>query len=137
MENLYFCGQYPLINNLGKNDKANTDALDPLQVLVQEYSLLSDIQEAEIYSKKRGLAYAANFDAEASMYPLETCRKEVKSYKEIFEIGETLKAQPIALFMTLSMTSLLMHIVAHSTKPSFRRKINNQPLKKFLCLVVR
>ena len=101
MENLYFCGQYPLINNLGKNYKANTDALDPLQVLVQEYSLLSDIQEAKIYSKKRGLAYAANFDAEASMYPLETCRKEVKSCKEIYEIGKNLKASNLAMFMTL------------------------------------
>ena len=59
------------------------------------------IQEAEIYSKKRGLAYAANLDAEASMYPLETCRKEVKSCKEIYEIGKTLKAEPIALYMTL------------------------------------
>ena len=84
-------------NRLG----ANTDALDPLQVLVQEYSLLSDIQESAIYSKKRRLAYASNFDAEPSMYPLETCRREIKSYKEIFEISETLKVQHIAMFMTL------------------------------------
>ena len=35
-----------------------------------------------------------------------------------------------------SMTSLLTHIVAHSTRPSFRPKINNQPLKKFLSLAV-
>ena len=33
-----------------------------------------------------------------------------------------------------SMTSLLMHTVAHSTEPSFRPKINNQPLKKLLSL---
>ena len=36
----------------------------------------------------------------------------------------------------LSMTSLLMHTVAHSTRPSFRPKTNNQPLKKFLSLAV-
>ena len=36
--------------------------------------------------------------------------------------------------MMLSMTSLLTHTVAHSTKPSFRPKINKQPLKKFLSL---
>ena len=34
------------------------------------------------------------------------------------------------------MTSLLMHTVAHSTRPSFRLKPNDQPLKKFLSLVV-
>ena len=33
-----------------------------------------------------------------------------------------------------SMTSLLTHNVAHSTGHSFRPKINNQPLKKFLSL---
>ena len=101
MENLYFCGQYPLINYLGKNDKANTDALNAVNKLVIEYSLISDIQETEIYSKKRAVAYSSNFEADSSMYPLETCRREVKSYKEIFEIGEALKAPPIALFMTL------------------------------------
>ena len=34
----------------------------------------------------------------------------------------------------VSMTTLLMHTVAHSTTPSFRPKTNNQPLKKFLSL---
>ena len=35
-----------------------------------------------------------------------------------------------------SMTSLLTHTVAHSTRPSFRLKTNNQLLKKFLSLAV-
>ena len=35
-----------------------------------------------------------------------------------------------------SMTSLLTHNVAHSTRPSFRPKTNNQPIKKFLSLAV-
>ena len=35
-----------------------------------------------------------------------------------------------------SMTSLLTHTVAHSTRHSFRPKTNNQPLKKFLSLAV-
>ena len=30
----------------------------------------------------------------------------------------------------ISMISLLMHTVAHSTRPSFRLKINSQPIKK-------
>ena len=34
----------------------------------------------------------------------------------------------------ISMTSLLMHNVAQSTRHSFRLKTNNQPLKKFLSL---
>ena len=37
---------------------------------------------------------------------------------------------------TISMTTLLTHTVAHSTKPSFRPKANNQPLKKFLSLAL-
>ena len=36
----------------------------------------------------------------------------------------------------ISMTSLLTHTVAHSTRPSFSLKTNNQPLKKFLSHVV-
>ena len=39
-------------------------------------------------------------------------------------------------FMYTSMTSLLMHTVAHSTRHSFRPKANNQSLKKFLSLAV-
>ena len=34
------------------------------------------------------------------------------------------------------MTSLLTHTVAHTTRPSLWPKTNNQPLKKFLSLVV-
>ena len=34
----------------------------------------------------------------------------------------------------ISMTSLLTHNVAHSTRHSFRPKTNNQPIKKFLSL---
>ena len=34
----------------------------------------------------------------------------------------------------ISMTSLLAHNVAHSTRHSFRPKTNNQPLKKFMSL---
>ena len=34
------------------------------------------------------------------------------------------------------MTQLLLHTVAHSTRPSFRPKTNNQPTKKFLSLAV-
>ena len=37
---------------------------------------------------------------------------------------------------TISMTSLLTHTVAHSTRPSFIPKANNKSLKKFLSLVV-
>ena len=35
-----------------------------------------------------------------------------------------------------SMTSLLMHNVADSTRPSYKLKTNNQPIKKFLSLAV-
>ena len=42
----------------------------------------------------------------------------------------------IHCLLAYSMTSLLTHTVAHSTRPSYRPKINNQPLKKFLSLMV-
>ena len=38
--------------------------------------------------------------------------------------------------MIFSMTQVLTHTVAHSTNPSFRPKINNQSIKKFLSLAV-
>ena len=36
-------------------------------------------------------------------------------------------------YFHLSMTSLLTHTVAHSTRPSFRPKTNNQPVFKSCC----
>ena len=35
-----------------------------------------------------------------------------------------------------SMTTLLIHTIAHSTKSSFMPKTNNQPPKKFLSLAL-
>ena len=40
------------------------------------------------------------------------------------------------VYVLFSMTSLLTHTVAHSTRPSFMPKANNQPLKKFVSLSV-
>ena len=45
-------------------------------------------------------------------------------------------ASPQYRVKTYSMTQLLMLSVAHSTKPSFSPKTNNQPLKKFLSLAL-
>ena len=53
--------------------------------------------------------------------------------------GEPAAAASQVLSCTLkyiSMTSLLTHTVAHSTRPSFRPKTNYQPLKKFLSLAI-
>jgi hypothetical protein len=38
--------------------------------------------------------------------------------------------------LKISMTSLLTQTVAHSTRLFYRPRINHQPLKKFLSLVV-
>ena len=43
---------------------------------------------------------------------------------------------PLCTALTISMTSLLTQTVAHSTRPYFRPKTNNQTLKKFLSLAV-
>ena len=40
------------------------------------------------------------------------------------------------VWLRVSMTTLLTHNFAHSTKPSFRPKTNNQPPKKFLSLAL-
>ena len=45
------------------------------------------------------------------------------------------KLHGIGIDTNSSMTQLLTHSVAHSTKPSSRPKTNNQPLKKFLSVV--
>ena len=45
-------------------------------------------------------------------------------------------SKTVGTFAIISMTSLLMHTVAHSNRPSYRPKINHQPLKKFLSLAV-
>ena len=51
----------------------------------------------------------------------------------ITNLAEDLK---IGINEAYSMTTLLTHTVAHSTKPSFMPKTNNQPLKKFLSLAL-
>jgi hypothetical protein len=42
------------------------------------------------------------------------------------------QAKHAAARKSISMTQLLTHTVAHSTRPSFRHKTNNQPTKKIL-----
>ena len=66
---------------------------------------------------------------------------EVKNFHEFTEVpnGEGNKRiSLVSIVSTIfnSMTSLLTHTVAHSLRPSYRPKINHQPLKKFLSLAV-
>ena len=59
---------------------------------------------------------------------------------KLFSLFSFLHVHPFFIVYPLegqiSMTTLLTHTVAHSTKPSFRPKTNNQPLKKFLGFVL-
>ena len=49
-----------------------------------------------------------------------------------FNSSVTTRLRHLLLCLThISMTSLLMHTVAHFTRPSFRPKTNNQLIKKF------
>ena len=57
-------------------------------------------------------------------------------YYFLLVICSSLKLLIYLTVTAISMTTLLTHTVAHSTKPSFRPKTNNQPLKKFLSLVL-
>ena len=49
---------------------------------------------------------------------------------------DTTTSSSLALNGNSSMTQLLTHTVAHSTRPFFRPKTNNQPTKKFLSFAV-
>ena len=76
----------------------------------------------------------------------------LKSSKMILESISDLKASDLVIVLIsgggsallpaprpplcLSMTSLLTHNVAHSTRPSLRPKTNKKPIKKFLSLAV-
>ena len=84
--NLFYTWHFVCSCNLCKNEK-----FDSLEALVQE---------AEMYSKKRPTSFLSREEALIS-YPLQTCRLEIKCCKEIYEIGRTLKAQPIAMLSTL------------------------------------
>ena len=66
-------------------------------------------------------------------------KKKLFGNSTIFKTSFHDKAQLKVYFILswiYSMTTLLTHTVAHSTKPSFRPKTNNQPLKKFLNLAL-
>ena len=84
--NLFYTWHFVCSCNLCKNGK-----FDSIEALVQE---------AEMYSKKRPTSFLSREEALTS-YPLDTCRREIKCCKEIYEIGRTLKAQPIAMLSTL------------------------------------
>jgi len=45
-------------------------------------------------------------------------------------------SKTVGTFAIISKTSLLMHTVAHSNRPSYGPRGNRQPLKKFLSLAV-
>ena len=67
-------------------------------------------------------------------------QKGIMMYRKLFKrLPDRLAEAYIDFYFTLeciSMTTVLTHTVAHFTKPSFRSKTNNQPLKKFLSLAL-
>ena len=73
-----------------------------------------------------------------SGHSIQTLEMMTLDFDALLYICTYLRAAPafICLFIhrlvfLVSMTTLLMHTVAHSTKPFFRPKTNYQPLKKF------
>ena len=60
----------------------------------------------------------------------------IECWKYLFAYFNALETHSALGYINFSMTSLLTHNVAHSTRHSFRSKINNQPLKKFLSLAI-
>ena len=70
------------------------------------------------------------------------CFFNLKAFNKLFITSESWQSLRVFVYIKRPinfeshMTSLLTHTVAHSTRPSFRPKTNNQPLKKFLSLAV-
>ena len=87
-QKLLYTWHFVCLCDLCKNDQLNTDAFEAL------------VQEAAMCSQKRPRSFLSREEALIS-YPLETCRKEVKCYKEIYELGRNLKVQHIAMLDTL------------------------------------
>ena len=56
--------------------------------------------------------------------------------KETVSILSATPTTPSFVSLSISMTSLLTHTVAHSTRLCFQPQNNNQPIKKFLSLGV-
>ena len=80
-----------------------------------------------------------------AVLPLPTCRSNSGCRTVIQPKDKTAQPEPsfnlndgfhIHSEVNFSMTTLLTHTVAHSTKPSFMPKTNNQPPKKFLSLAL-
>ena len=87
-QKLLYTWHFDCLCDLCKNDQLDTDAFEALA------------QEAAICSQKRPTSLLSREEALIS-YPLETCRKEIKCCKEIYEIGRNLKAQHVAMLSTL------------------------------------
>ena len=87
-QKLLYTWHFVCLCDLCKNDQLDTDAFEALA------------QEAAICSQKRPTSFLSREEALIS-YPSETCRREIKCCKEIYEIGRTLKAQHVAMLSTL------------------------------------
>jgi len=77
--------------DLCKNNEDETDAFEAL------------IKEAEGYATKCTMVYSSKIETSIlhRMYPLETWRRAVKCYNDIFEIGTNSNAQDLAMRATL------------------------------------
>ena len=79
-----------------------------------------------------------------TLMTLISTRIEIAKYKgavTLFIINKLIGPQSLSRELTyvykyISMTSLLRHIVEHSTRPFFMPEVNNQLLKKFLSLAI-
>ena len=65
---------------------------------------------------------------------MELC-EYIKIQKEYLKVNKSVRDQLWLERLKVSMTQLLTHSIAHSTKPSSRPKTSNQSIKKFLNLV--
>ena len=103
----------------------------------QDPSYVGEARSNSVVNKEPFILMATTENYEHEPY---VTNDEIKALTQ--EIIKTIRDIIVSLLFTYqpnfvlqarldSMTSLLMHTVAHSTRPSFRPKTNNQPLKKF------
>ena len=87
------------------------------------------------FALKQGFTEFTHSTAKSLLVADQTAQWYHRSYRVLIKKFTLCKVESTIIFsVNISMTSLLKHNVAHSSRHSFRPKTNNQPLKKLLSL---
>ena len=100
---------------------------------VEGYEVTINISVCDIYKTIEFFLFVLSEVFKAKKIKIRKKRRIIHSFVKYLNL---LMTGSQAVFLYVSMTKLLMHTVAHSTKPYFMPKTNNQPPKMFLSLAI-